>query len=310
VLPLDAPEFRPAAEAVSAGFLAAMAAEGRKFQVVVRRTDASDDRVLAEYQAAVDAPSQLVVGPMTRSGVTALVRNRRITVPTLALNQPDGGGPLPPALYLFGLAVDAEARQVARLAWADSMRTAAVVGTATPLSQRSREAFVDEWLLLGGKVTDVVELRAGGDPVQIREIVDRNPPHFVFLAESGDRARLLRPYVGSQMPVYATSQVNTTADPVKNLDMNGVRFADMPWIVQPEDPAMARFPRPQGLDGDLVRFYALGIDAYRIAERLVDGGRAFDFAGVTGRIAVQGGGVVERRPVAATFRDGRGVAVE
>ena len=310
VLPLDAPEFRPAAEAVSAGFLAAMAAEGRKFQVVVRRTDASDDRVLAEYQAAVEAPSQLVVGPMTRSGVTALVRNGKITVPTLALNQPDGGGPLPPALYLFGLAVDAEARQVARLAWADSLRTAAVVGTATPLSQRSREAFVDEWLVLGGKITDVVELRAGGDPVQIRETVDRNPPQFVFLAESGDRARLLRPYVGSQMPVYATSQVNTTADPAKNIDMNGVRFADMPWIVQPEDPAMARFPRPQGLDGDLVRFYALGIDAYRIAERLVDGGRAFDFAGVTGRIAVQGGGVVERRPVAATFRDGRGVALE
>jgi hypothetical protein len=116
--------------------------------------------------------------------------------------------------------------------------------------------------------------------VQIREIVDRNPPHFVFLAESGDRARLLRPYVGSQMPVYATSQVNTTADPVKNLDMNGVRFADMPWIVQPEDPAMARFPRPQGLDGDLVRFYALGTT--RTASRApLDGGRAFT-AGVTG----------------------------
>jgi len=310
VLPLDAPDFRPAAEAVSMGFLAAMAAEGRKLDVVIRRSDASDDSVLAQYQAAVDAGTLLVVGPMTRSGVTALVRNRKIAVPTLALNQPDGGGQLPASLYIFGLGVDVEARQVARQAWADTMRIAAVVGTATPLSQRSREAFVDEWLLLGGKVTDVVELRAGTDPVQIREIVDRNPPHFVFLAESGDRARLLRPYVGSQMPVYATSQVNTTADPVKNLDMNGVRFADMPWIVQPEDPAMARFPRPQGLDGDLVRFYALGIDAYRIAERLIDGGRTFDFAGVTGRIAVQGGGVVERRPVAATFRDGRGVAVE
>jgi outer membrane PBP1 activator LpoA protein len=310
VLPLDAPDFRPAAEAVSMGFLAAMAAEGRKLEVVIRRSDASDDSVLAQYQAAVEAGTRLVVGPMTRSGVTALVRNRKIAVPTLALNQPDVGGQLPASLYIFGLGVDAEARQVARQAWADSMRTAGVVGTATPLSQRSREAFVDEWLLLGGKVTDVVELRAGTDPVQMREIIDRNPPQFVFLAESGDRARLLRPYVGSQMPVYATSQVNTTADPVKNLDMNGVRFADMPWIVQPEDPAMARFPRPQGLDGDLVRFYALGIDAYRIAERLIDGGRAFDFAGVTGRIAVQGGGVVERRPVAATFRDGRGVALE
>jgi hypothetical protein len=310
VLPLDAPDFRPAAEAVSQGFLAAMAAEGRKLDVVVRRSDASDDSVLAQYQAAVEAGTLLVVGPMTRSGVTALVRNKRVAVPTLALNQPDGGGPLPASLYLFGLGVDAEARQVARQAWADSMRTAAVVGTATPLSQRSREAFVDEWLLLGGKLTDVVELRPGTDPVQIREVIDRNPPHFVFLAESGDRARLLRPYVGSQMPVYATSQVNTSADPAKNLDLNGVRFTDMPWLVRPEDPALARFPRPPALDGDLLRFYALGIDAYRIAERLVDGGRAFEFAGVTGRIAVQGGGVVDRRPVAATFRDGRGVALD
>ncbi|HTO50130.1 MAG TPA: penicillin-binding protein activator [Burkholderiales bacterium] len=310
LLPLDAPDFRPAAEAVNMGFLAAMAAEGRKRDIVVRSSDASDESVLAQYQAAVDAGTRLVVGPMTRSGVTALVRNRKVAVPTLALNQPDGSGPLPPTLYVFGLAVDAEARQVARQAWADTMRIAAIVGTATPLSQRSREAFADEWLLLGGRVTDVVELRAGGDPVVIREIIDRNPPHFVFLAESGERARILRPYLGGQMPVYATSQVNTTADPMKNLDMNGVRFADMPWIVRPEDPEMARFPRPQGLEGDLARFYALGIDAFRIAERLVDGGQAFDFAGVTGRIAVQGGGVVERRPVAATFRDGRGVALE
>jgi hypothetical protein len=310
LLPLDAAEFRTAAEAVRQGFFAAMATEGRKLDVVVRRTNASDDRVLGEYQAAVDAGSRLVVGPMTRSGVATLVRNRKVQVPTLALNQPDGGGPLPASLYVFGLGVDAEARQIARQAWADSMRTAAAVGTTSPLSQRSREAFTDEFLLLGGRVTDVVELRAGVDPIQIREVIDRNPPQFVFLAESGDRARLLRPYVGSQMPVYATSQINTQADPARNLDLNGVRFADMPWLVRPDDPAMSRYARPEGLDGDLARFYALGIDAYRIAERLLDGGRAFEFPGVTGRIVVQGGGVVERRPTAATFRDGRGVALD
>src|SRR5262245_11032108 len=33
VLPLDAPDFRPAAEAVNMGFLAAMVAEGRKLDV-------------------------------------------------------------------------------------------------------------------------------------------------------------------------------------------------------------------------------------------------------------------------------------
>src|SRR5262245_35547801 len=85
VLPLDAPDFRPAAEAVSMGFQAAMAAEGRKLDVVVRRSDASDDGVLAQYEAAVEAGSRLVIGPMTRSGVTALVRSRKVAVPTLAL---------------------------------------------------------------------------------------------------------------------------------------------------------------------------------------------------------------------------------
>jgi hypothetical protein len=97
---------------------------------------------------------------------------------------------------------------------------------------------------------------------------------------------------------------------VKNLDLNGVRFADMPWLVRPEDPALARFPRPPALDGDLLRFYALGIDAYRIAAALLDGERAFEVQGVTGRIAVSASGAIDRRPLAATFRDGRCVALE
>lgn len=310
LLPLDAPDFRPAAEAVQQGFMAAMGAAARKLDVGVRRSDASDDRMLAEYEAAVQAGTRLVVGPMTRTGVSALARRGRVAVPTLALNQPDGAAVLPPALFVFGLGAEAEARQMARLAWVDTMRVAAVVGTLTPLSQRIRDAFIDEWLLLGGRVTDVLEIRAGADPSPLREALDRNPPHFVFLAESGARARTLRPYLGSQTPVYATSQVNTTTDPLKNLDLSGVKFADMPWVVRPDDPALARYPRPAGLDGDLARFYALGIDAFRIAERLLAGERRFEFAGVTGRIAVHGQGLVERRPLAATFRDGRTVPLE
>jgi outer membrane PBP1 activator LpoA protein len=73
---------------------------------------------------------------------------------------------------------------------------------------------------------------------------------------------------------------------------------------------VARYPRPAGLQGDLARFYAVGIDAFRIASALLDGQRDFEFAGVTGRIAVHGSGLVARRPVGATFRDGRTVALE
>jgi len=310
LLPLDAPEFQPAAEAVQRGFLAAMAAEGRTLEVVTRRTDASDERVLADYDAAIRAGTRLVVGPMTRSGVAALARTNRLAVPTLALNQPEGSVAIPSSLFVFGLAVETEARQIARRAWTDGQRIATVVSAPMPLSRRSRDAFVDEWLALGGHLIEVIEVAPRADPALVTEILDRDPPHFVFLADSGDRARQLRPYLGSQMPVYATSQVNTTSDPLKNLDLNGVQFADMPWLLRPDDPAMARYPRPPGLQGDLARFYAVGIDAFRIAAALLDGQRDFEFAGVTGRIAVHGSGLVARRPVGATFRDGRTVALE
>jgi outer membrane PBP1 activator LpoA protein len=107
LLPLDAPEFQPAAEAVQRGFMAAMATEGRTLDVVTRRTDASDERVLADYDAAVRAGTRVVVGPMTRSGVAALARTNRLAVPTLALNQPEGTVAVPSALFVFGLAVEA-----------------------------------------------------------------------------------------------------------------------------------------------------------------------------------------------------------
>jgi hypothetical protein len=122
LLPLDAPEFQPAAEAVQRGFLAAMAAEGRTLEVVTRRTDASDERVLADYDAAIQAGTRLVVGPMTRSGVAALARTNRLAVPTLALNQPEGSVAVPSSLFVFGLAVETEARQSARRAWTDGQR--------------------------------------------------------------------------------------------------------------------------------------------------------------------------------------------
>jgi len=310
LLPLDAPEFRAAADALRLGFLAAMTTEGSKLEIVVRRTDASDDRVLEGYEAAAAGGTRAIVGPMTRSAVGALIRSGRVTVPTVALNRPEDNLPLPRGLYVFSLGADAEARHVARQAWADTMQLAGVVSTRTAVDRRSRDAFVDEWLQLGGKITDILEVAPGADPVQLREALDRNPPHFVFLAAGGERARFLRPFLGSQMPVYATSQVYTTEDPLKNFDLNGVRFTEMPWLVRPQDPVVARYPRPPGMDVDSARFYALGIDAYGIAARLLGGERAFEFDGVTGRIVVTTTGIVDRRPIAATVRDGKSIAAE
>lgn len=311
LLPLDAPDFRGAADAVRQGFLAAAARSPTKARIAVRATDAGAESVVAAYGAAVEAGAKAVVGPMTRSGVAALAASGKVAVPTLALNQPEGDVAVKRPLYAFGLGVEGESRHVARLAWRDGARNVVVVSTPGALGKRTREAFVDEWLVLGGVVTDGLEVLPGADPAALRAAVERKPADALFLAAGGETARSLRLQIGGQLPVYATSQVNTApADRLRNFDLAGVRFVDMPWIVQPDHPSAAGFARPAGLEGDAARFYALGIDAHRIVMALLDGERTFEVQGVTGRITLAADGTIDRRPLPATFRDGRCVALE
>lgn len=311
LLPLDSPDFKPAAEAVQRGMFAAAEKDARKLPIQIRRTDASAERILAEYAAATSAGPRVIVGPMTRSGVSAVAMSgERLAVPTLALNTPEGTGSTPAGLYAFGLSLDIETRMLAAQAFNDGMRNATVVNVPTALARRSRDAFVAEWRALGGKVVNTIEVQPGVDLVQLRQAIGGGSD-AIFLAAGLDQARLLRPYLPPQLPVYATSQINTgVPDPVSNVDLNGVRFVDMPWLLQSEGPIVSTYARPDGLSGDLVRFYALGIDAYRIAAELAANRRAFELDGVTGRITLQPNGVVERRPLAAVFRDGAGVARE
>jgi hypothetical protein len=130
----------------------------------------------------------------------------------------------------------------------------------------------------------------------------------VFLAADADQARLVRPYLSNSLTVYATSLVNAPdARPRDNVDLNGIRFVDMPWLLQPDHPAVMIYPRPEPPgDGDLERFYALGIDAFRIADEFRRSPRApgLDIDGVTGRIRLGRDNQILREPIAAIFRDG------
>jgi hypothetical protein len=70
---------------------------------------------------------------------------------------------------------------------------------------------------------------------------------MVFLALDQPEARAVRPYVTGALPVYATSMsIDPRADPVVNVDLQGVRYLDMPWFVQPDHPAVMVYPAPKG----------------------------------------------------------------
>jgi hypothetical protein len=312
MLPLGSSAFGNYALAVKDGFLAAAQAQGgTSLPVNVYSVGDDPQQVVATYIKALGAGARIVVGPLTRNGVTALAESATVMVPTLALNVPEGLIPAVPDFYMLSLYAESEARQVAQLAWQDGQRNALTVLGETPLLRRIHLAFVEEFTRLGG--VHVAALPFTTDPEGLARIkktveaaIDTETADMVFMALDLPRARLMRPYL-STLPIYATSQVYPgTAAPLVAYDLAGVHFLDMPWLLQPENPLVMVYPRPEYDESvELSRFYALGIDAFRIAMALLAGKPGNDFDGVTGRLTLGQDSQFVRALTAAEFSDGR-----
>ena len=312
LLPLASPSFARHADAVRQGFVTAARGAAKNIPPIrVYPINEDTVNVLTIYEQALESGAQLVVGPLTRNGVAALAASSLVSVPTLALNTTDAQASVPARLYLFGLGLEQEARQVARLARDDGRRNAFVLGDATPLSKRMREAFVAEFAKDGG--ITVADLTFGADQstlTKLRQTVDLGVADMLFIAVDAARARTARPYFGNSLALYATSQVNSGGDPLAANELNGVRFVDMPWLLQPDHPAVMVYPRTQ-LDGaEFERLYALGIDAYRLSLELLKGTSDPVLDGVTGQIRLARDQQFVRELTVAQFINGKPVVQE
>ena len=309
ILPIKAPAFVRAAEVTRAGFMAARDAGKDPAPVTVIETDGSPARARAAYREAA-AKALVVVGPLTRDEVGALI-NEPLPVPTLVLNLPAAAAgtrgaapPLPRQMHALTLNIEHDAHSAARAVYRPDARNAVVVTTSSVLQKRAGAAFAETWAGLGGSVVEAIEF--SGSLARVRQGVERAKADIVFLAADAASARLLRPYLGRNTTVIATSQVYAgppKSEAQKFHDMNGIRFIDMPWLHQ-ADRASLGFALPgTPLSPDLERLYALGIDAYRVARELMQGRVEFGLEGVTGKLRVQDGSI-EREPIQAEYRDG------
>jgi len=262
---------------------------------------------MSNYRRALAAGARLVVGPLTRDGVTALASSGRVAVPTLALNVLDGAYPLPPNLYVLSLHVEAEARQVAQLAVNEGRLNAFTITGETPLLRRIHEAFSEEFTRRGGKIVAEYGFTSNAAGLaRIRQAIRWDMADMVFLALDFPQARLVRPYLRAP-GVYATSQVHPgQAAPLAGFDLAGVRFLDMPWLLQPDHPAVMVYPRPDLRDAlDLERLYALGIDAFRVGLALLRGQGSLPLDGVTGHLSLGPDNQFVRKLTGAQFAEGK-----
>jgi len=307
LLPTGSDAFAKAAEAVRAGFLEAAKKE-TSTQLDVRLYSVSDDpqSVIAAYRQAIESGARMVIGPLTRNGVTALAaESTLITVPTLALNVPEGTPLYPPNFFSLSLHIESEAREAAQLALRDGRRNAITITDASALGRRMRDAFIEEFQNGGG--THVMDFAYATDSTTLERLrQSAGSADMVFLAVDAARARVVRPQVAA-LPAYGTSQLNPSLSALPGLiDLSDVRFLDMPWMLQREHPAVMVYSREPGRDNDdLERLRALGIDAYRVAHELLAGNRDFDIDGVTGHLTLGPEGQVKRALLVALINGGK-----
>jgi len=285
LLPMQSTSFGTAAAAVQMGFKAAASLDPHALPVqTYGKFDESSD-VVAAYQEAVANGAQAVVGPLTRNGVTTLAQMQDFPVPTLSLNIP-----VLPAhgnLYYFGMAIEAEARQVAVLARSQERQQAIVISSNDVLSQRLQYAFEDQWKALGGSL--LREIIFSGDTSVFAELAAA-PDNMVFFATNAEKSRTIRPFLPANLTAYGTSQLFVSnTNTLLNFDLEGVQFVDMPWLLQPDQAVVTAYPHASPpLSIDLERMYALGVDAYRLVKILIDQQlqTALPLDGVTGRISL------------------------
>jgi outer membrane PBP1 activator LpoA protein len=303
MLPLHSPIFGPAADVVQQGFMAAINPKSLILPVRVYSDFDENNSIVTAYRQAIANGARVVVGPLTRNGVAALAAQQDIPVPTLALNVAEGQ--FAPNLYFFGLAVESEARQVAQLAKKQGPHQAIIITSHTQVSQRLQSAFEEEW---AGQDRGILrEIEYNDDPTVFSDIANINDT-MVFLAVDAAKARLIRPYLPNKLPIYATSQIFVGNDKtLTNYDLNGIHFVDMPWLLQPDHPAVMVYPRPSPpLPADRERLYALGIDSFRLIQLILTGkiNSALPLDGVTGQIQLNGHNF-QHTAVQAVFAQGQ-----
>ncbi len=304
VLPLESGQYSRAAEAVRTGFLAAAEASGTRPRI--RVFPHGDDGVLTAFEAARATGARVIVGPLVRDDVRT-VASLSLDLPmTLVLNQLDELADTPSTLYTLALGVEGDGRMIARRMRADNAQAIAVVNADTPLMKRLVGAFAAEWLQGGGAVPDVYGFAATPTAlVTLRRQFVRHPPDAALLALDGTDATLAKPYLGTTR-TYASGLVFERETQAVTRDLDGLVIVEIPWLVTPQAAQFANLPRKEYGSIALTRLYALGLDAFRVAQVLREGApERMSFEGATGQVTLGEGRQFQREGVFAVFRAGQ-----
>jgi len=340
LLPLTG-KLAPYGKAIRDGFLSSYfeaRTQGAEVPKLTLFDTASHSDFLGLYNRAVAGGAELIIGPLDKGRLRQLINQPSLPVTTLALNRTDNEALLPSQLFQFGLSPQDEARQIAEIARLDQQKTAIVISPSGNWGDNVNQAFIDRWQQLDGEVIAVNSYSGQQDysPVikealllndseqrakRMKSLISEQLEFFprrredvdiIFLLARPQQARSIMPllafHYAGDIPVYGTSRAYTgVANPQKDRDIEGIRFTDMPWVLN--KPGKLRSLIDQELHSNQFqsRMVALGIDSFQLYPRLpqlqaLPESRVF---GQTGTLSLNSQRQIERSTLLAEIKHGK-----
>lgn len=310
-----------ASSAIREGFFAAyfQSSDTHAPRAAVRVYDSGGNAAAAvkAYNQAVADGAQVVVGPLLRAEVMAVLGQPSLPVPVLALNHSENKNLSAGSASEFALMPEDEGAQAADHMAERGLHSAYVLISGDDFAKRAATAFKVEWQAKGGQIAGAAQLPGNGvnygDAINALNSGNAGADAGIFISMRAEQARLLLPQLRVQrinLPVFGTSHIYGGSDnAAADRDLEGVEFCGAPWLFDAQSGLPSYHDIAQQLPaarGGLAQLFAFGMDAWNLVPYL-DWLRSHPgsyLPGATGQLAVDTFGHVKRVLSWLKFQDG------
>jgi len=303
----------------------------------------SNDHIWLTYQQAIDNGADFIIGPLEKNNVAILSEAETLGVPTLALNSLHDTDSKATSearktnnLFQFSLSPESEARIVAEKGRLDGHYYAAVMAPDNLWGKRMKTSFTEYWQKSGGVIVDSVDYQSQehdfSDSIKSMLNIDQSESRrkkvsqtigrqveftprrrqdidMMFMAAFPRQAKQIPLQViyhhGETIPIYSTAHIVGNYHNAKgNIDMDGVVFPDMPFLLGFTHNATSEQNTYQNTLYQ--RLFAMGVDSYQLSPyvNFLYSNNFESFAGDTGQLTINSAGQIIRSLPWATFEQG------
>ncbi|WON76527.1 penicillin-binding protein activator [Serratia sp. UGAL515B_01] len=177
--------------------------------------------------------------------------------------------------------------------------------TGTPVNVQAQQSITIAGLTIPSQPSDL--------PVSIEGSIDA-----VYIVATPDQLTLIKPLIDmttnsrSKPAMFASSRsYQAGAGPDFRLEMEGLQFSDIPLLSGANPQLQQQVSRQFGNDYSLVRLYAMGMDAWTLANHFAEMRQlpGFQVSGVTGVLTASPNCVINRKLTWLQYRRGMVVPV-